>query len=93
MYALGLVIVKTLRPNRLHFRHDDVRLVFRDHRIQGLPIEHVDDFEAIGYLHGRRAFIGVHSDDRLAVTLEGDDHFFAEFTRAEEEDFLVHAES
>jgi hypothetical protein len=29
----------------------------------------------------------------LAVTLEGDDHFFAEFTRAEEEDFLVHAES
>jgi hypothetical protein len=29
----------------------------------------------------------------LAVTLEGDDHFFAEFAGAEEEDFLVHAES
>ena len=47
---------------------------------------------SIGHPHGWRPFVGVDSDDRLAVALEGDDHFFAEFAGAEEEDFLVHAE-
>ena len=88
-----LIIVKTLGSDRLHFWYDDVGLVLRDHRIQGLAVQHVDDLAAIRHLHRRGPFVGVDSNDRLAITLEGDDHFFAEFTGAEEQDFLVHAES
>ena len=93
MNSALLIIVKTLGSDRLHFWYDDVRLMLRDHRIQGLAVQHVDDLAAIGHLHRRGPFVGVDSDDRLAVPLEGDDHFFAEFAGAEEEDFLVHAES
>ncbi len=93
MDAALLVIVKALGSDRLHLWHNDVRLVLRDHRVQRLAVQHVDDLASIGHLHGWRPFVGVDSDDRLAVALEGDDHFFAEFAGAEEEDFLVHAES
>ena len=77
--ALLLVVVKSLGADGLHLGDDEVGLMFGHNRIEGLSVEHGNDFVLVGHLHGGRTGIGVDGDDVLSEPLQGDDHFFAQF--------------
>ena len=77
--ALLLVRVKPLGADGLNLGDHEVGFVFRHDGVEGFPVEHGNDLVLVGDLHGRGAGIGVDRDDMLSESLQGDDHFFAQF--------------
>jgi hypothetical protein len=57
-------------------------------------IEHREDFERIGHLHGRCILIAIAGDDAAAEPLCGNREFTPEFARAKEHECRkVHGDS
>ena len=63
-----------------------MRLFLFDELAQGGAIGHRDDVGAMGDLVARGIGVAVDGDDFDAQSLQGDDHFLAEFAGAEQHD-------
>ena len=88
---LTFVVIKAFRPYGLYLWNDDVGRVFGHHRIEGVAVEHVNDLAFVGHLHCGGAGVSVHRHDMLSQALEGDDDFFSQLSRTEQQHFLLHA--
>ena len=61
-----------------------MRALDGDHRLQRIPVQHVDHVRAVRHLHGRRIRVAVDRNDLHAKALGLDGHFLAEFARTQQ---------
>ena len=86
--ARAFEVVETFGTDRLDLRDDHVRAVFRNGRRKGLAVQHVEDLEAVGYLHGRSVGIFVARHDRLAQPLGRNRELLAQLPGAQQQYFF-----
>lgn len=83
-HALGLERGERVGGDGLDLRHDQMRALLLDQRAQRRGIAHVDHVRAMRDLVPRRIRVAVHGDHFDAEPLQRNDHFLAEFARAEQ---------
>lgn len=84
--SLGLKLHEHIGGDGLHFRDDEGGLFFKQHRAQGVCIEHRDHMGTVCHLHGWCVRVGIHGHHLAAEALEFDDHLLAELAGAEQQD-------
>jgi hypothetical protein len=83
--ALAFHLQQHVGGDRLDLRHDQLRPLLLDQRAQRGRIGHVQHVRPVRDLVARRVGIAIGGDHLHAQPLQGDDHFFAELARAEQE--------
>ncbi|MNN15044.1 hypothetical protein D3C81_1281390 [compost metagenome] len=71
--------------NRLNLRHNEVRLLGADKRLECLRVEHIDNMRAMGHAHRRCILITIHSYGLYAKALSFDNDFLTQFAAAQEQ--------
>jgi hypothetical protein len=82
--TVGFDLGKRVGGDGFDLRHDQMRALLLDQRAQGGAVGHVDHVAAMRDLMTRRIRITVDRDHFHAEALQRDDHFLAQFARAQQ---------
>ncbi len=80
----SLQLFEHRRGDGLDFRHHQMRFFLQDEGAQSLGIGHLNRAGMVRHLLPRRVVVAVHRDGFHAQALQRDEHFLAQFARAEQ---------
>ena len=83
-------MIQTFGTDCFDFRNDDVRMIFFNHLIQSISIQHTEHFARIGNLHGRSIRIRITRNYILSQTLSSNHKLFSQFAGTQQKYFLSH---